>query len=242
MTQSIAKSTSTSKAIYVNEMFSKIAGKYDLLNNLMTFGLHKYWKTYAIKLALKENKNPKEALDMCCGTGDLALILNKYSPETNITCIDNCNEMLFLAKEKIKNKNIKNTNVIYQDSENLRFNSWSFDMITIGFGLRNLTSKEKCIQDIYSLLKPGGVLCCVDLGHSKNQLWKKIFFLYFFKIVPVLGQIFAQNKDAYNYLPNSLITWYSQDELKELILKNKFKTCYYENIFGGAVAVHIAVK
>ena len=228
----------------INEMFSRIAEKYDLLNNLMTFGLHKIWKEAAIKLALKEIKThkpegPQYALDLCSGTGDLALALSKLSPNTNICCIDNCIPMIDLLKTKIKNKRIS---LILGDSENLNIEKKPFDLISIGFGLRNLSNRILSLENIYKHLEDGGIFVCIDLGHINNYVWKKMFNIYFYKIVPFLGKVLTKDKDAYLYLPTSLESWYKQEELKDLILKTGFKKCFYKNIAGGAVAIHIAVK
>ena len=242
MTQTETKSIVVNKAMYVNQIFSKIAKKYDLLNNLMTFGMHKKWKEKTIKLALQANNHPEKALDLCSGTGDLGIILNQYSPLTKITCVDNCNEMLEIARTKITNQNLQNLSILLLDSEELPFNPKRFDLITIGFGLRNLVKKEICLENVYKLLTPGGVFACIDLGYPTNPIWGKIFYFYFFKIVPILGQIFANEKDAYTYLPTSLKTYYKQEELKELILKKGFQKCFYKNIFGGVVAIHVAIK
>ena len=244
MTKLTSSSTfiNTNKATYVNELFAKIADKYDLLNNLMTFGLHKKWKKETILLALEENKSPEYALDLCAGTCDLSITLNNLSPNTKITCIDNCNSMLEAGLHKIKSLKLKNIEVSLLDSENLPFKGSSYDLITIGFGLRNLDNKEKIIKDIFNLLKDNGVFACIDLGHPKNNVWRKIFFFYFFNIVPKLGQIFAQNKEAYSYLPNSLLNYYNQEELKKIILSKGFRKCYFKNILGGIVAIHIAIK
>ena len=240
MIETTTKSTIVDKSTYINQMFSSIAKKYDLLNNLMTCGLHKRWKTKAIKLALKENNTPSSALDLCCGTGDLAIILHKECPNIKIECVDNCSEMLEIAKERTKN--LKTISISLSDSENLTYKPSSFDLITIGFGLRNLVNKEKCIEDIYQLLTNNGVFMCIDLGHSSNYFWKKIFNGYFFNVIPKLGGIFAGNIEAYSYLPTSLTSWYKQEELKDLILKTGFKKCCFKNIMGGIVAIHIAVK
>ena len=240
MTQIMEKSTASDKALYVKEMFTEIAHRYDLLNNLMTFGLHNKWKEETIDLALKEAKSPKLALDLCAGTGDLAIILSKKYPSVKITCVDNCQEMIDVAK--YKTQSLKNIELLLMDSENLSFQAETFDLITVGFGLRNLANKEKCLMDIFKLLKPGGVLACIDLGYPTNYLWQKLYFLYFYNLIPRLGEIFAKNKNAYTYLPISLKTWYKQKELKDLILKTGFKKCYFKNVLGGAVAIHIAVK
>lgn len=244
MTTTTTKSTITNKASCINQMFNNIASKYDLLNNFMTFGNHIRWKEEAIKLALKEIKEPKEILDLCSGTGDLGIILNKLCPLTNITCIDNSNNMLDIAKSKIEKLNIKNIRLLLEDFENLSspLKSQSFDIVTIGFGLRNLINKEKCIIDIYDLLSKNGVFVCIDLGYPANLFWQKIYFIYFFKIVPILGKLFANDIDAYTYLPNSLVSWFKQDELNQILLTKGFRKSYYKNILGGVVAIHIAIK
>lgn len=242
MTKLQTKSTITNKGNYVNQLFGKIAKKYDLLNNLMTFGLHNKWKEKAIKLALMEISLPKEALDLCAGTCDLAIILSKFCPQLKITCVDNCKSMLEIGKNKIEKLNLSNISTHLANTEELPYKPSSFDMVTIGFGLRNLVQKEKLIEDVFTLLRNNGVFACIDLGHPENPFWKKIFFYYFFNVVPKLGQIFANDKEAYTYLPESLITYYRQDELKDLILKKGFKKCFYKNILGGAVAIHIAIR
>ena len=238
------KATLPNKAIYVNELFSKIAKKYDLLNSLMTFGFNYKWKEEAIKLALSEINNPTAALDICCGTCDLGIILSKTSSSINITCTDNCSKMLEIGRIKIEKLKLKNITLSLLDSEDLLsyFPKCSFDIVSIGFGLRNLVNKEKCIEDIYKLLHKNGVFVCIDLGHPTNYFWQKIFFYYFFKIVPTLGAIFAKNKEAYTYLPHSLVSWYTQEKLKNILLSKGFKKCYFKNILGGVVAIHIAIK
>ncbi len=232
------------KSIYVQKMFSNIASKYDLLNNLMTLSCHYKWKEETIKLALKENEYPNDVLDICTGTGDLAFILNKYclNPDVKIHCVDNCNEMLNIAKEKVQDLKISNITFESMDTENLTFKPNSFDMVTVGFGIRNLVNREKCIKNIFSLLRDKGVFACIDLGHPMNPIWKSIFNFYFYHLVPKLGELFARDKEAYTYLPNSLRSWYGQEEFKNLILSSGFSKCYFKNIFGGVIAIHIAVK
>ncbi len=240
MTQTIEKSRINDKATFVNKMFAQIAGKYDLLNDLMTFGLHKKWKEKAIDLALSEIKNPKTALDLCSGTADLALVLSNKAAELKITCVDNCVEMLDIAR--VKTKNLSNIEVLLMDSENMSFKSEIFDLACVGFGLRNLVNKKNFLKDVFDFLKPAGVFVCIDLGYPENILWQKIYFFYFYNLIPKLGELFAKNKGAYTYLPESLKTWYKQEELKDLILKTGFKRCYFKNLLGGAVAIHVAVK
>lgn len=242
MTQVGIKSTNTNKAAYINQMFNNIAPNYDLLNNLMTFGFHKKWKKEALKLALKEASDPKEALDLCSGTGDLAIILSKLIPSLNIICGDNSANMLDIAKQRIEKLGLKNISTSLIDCENLPFKASTFDLITIGFGLRNLINREKCIEDFYNILKTNGVFMSIDLGYPNNFFWQKMFFSYFFNIVPLLGQIFAKDKSAYSYLPDSLKSWYKQEELKSILLLKGFRKCYFKNILGGVVAIHIAVK
>lgn len=227
---------------YVQSMFRKIAGKYDLLNNLMTMGLHNKWKEQTIKLALKEKNDINNVIDLCSGTGDLALILKKLCPSLKIKCIDSCKEMLKIAEEKFKLKNYNNYEFLIEDIDNISLHNGTYDLITIGFGLRNLANKELCLEKAYNLLKSNGVFACIDLGHPTNILWKEVYYLFFFKIIPLLGHFFAKNKEAYTYLPNSLLSWYKQEELKNKLLSIGFRKVYYVNFLGGVVASHIAVK
>ena len=243
MTNTIAEQKNKSdKAEYINKMFNSIAPKYVLLNMLMTFGQHYKWKEDTVKLALIELSHPANALDICTGTGDIAIILNKYSPSTKITCLDNSTNMIELARTKIKKLNLANTTLETNNFETTDFKRDSVDLVTMGFGLRNLINKEKCLEKIFTLLKTNGVFACIDLGYPSNKLWEKIYFNYFYNIVPRLGTYFAKNKDAYTYLPDSLKDWFKQEELKSLLLKTGFKKCYFKNILGGIVAIHIAIK
>ena len=230
------------KPLYVKELFSAIAKKYDLLNTLMTFSLHNAWKTELVKLAMKEKSDIENVLDACSGTADIAIIINKYLPESKITCLDYCKEMLDVAAEKLARLNLNNIDLILSDLNSFAWTKHSFDLVTIGFGLRNIENREQALNKIYEMLKRNGIFACIDLGYPSNKFLEKIFFSYFFKTVPLLGQLFAQNKEAYSYLPNSLRQWYKQDDLKQLILKTGFKKCYYKNILGGVVAIHVAVK
>ena len=236
------KSKANASKEYINSMFNNIAKKYDLLNNLMTFGFHNKWKEETIKLSLMEIKDPRNALDLCSGTADIAIILNKYSPNTEIICMDNSQNMLEIANQKIKKYNIKNIELIVGDSENLSFIPNAFNLITIGFGLRNLINRDVFISNIYNLLDKNGVFACIDLGHPKNSFWKEIYYFYFYKIIPLLGYVFAKNKEAYTYLPESLKTWYEQEEFKDKLLSKGFKKCFYKDILGGVIAIHLAVK
>ncbi len=242
MTKTIIKSIEPNKAEFVNKMFARIAAKYDLLNNLMTLGFHKKWKENTIKMALSENMAPKNAIDLCCGSGDLAIILQQLSPKTLISCLDNCQEMINITNKKIIESRINNITANLADCENLTNSPSSIELITIGFGLRNLTNQEKCLSNIYRILTKGGVFACIDLGHPEKPICSRIYAFYFFKVIPLLGKYFARDKEAYTYLPTSLLSWYKQNELKELLLKTGFKKSYYKNIFGGIAAIHIAVK
>ncbi len=242
MTNTTIKSVESNKGEFVNKMFANIATKYDLLNNLMTLGMHCKWKESLIKYALTENNCPKIALDLCSGTGDLAILLHKYSPKTKIICIDNCIEMLNIASEKLKNKNISNIEVLNAGCENLNYSDSSIYLITIGFGLRNLQNKEQCIKTSYKSLKENGVFACLDISSPENKLWSKLYKSYFFKVIPQLGALFAKDKEAYTYLPESLLSWYKQSELLDILKKTGFKKSYYKNILGGVAAIHIGIK
>lgn len=228
------------------EMFSAISEKYDLLNNLMTFGMHKTWKEKSINLALKYlnncPNNCNNVLDFCCGTGDLTILLKKLKPQANIICSDLSKNMLELANSKFTKNRFNGIKIICENAEEIDHGKGIFDLAMVGFGLRNVNNKEKCLDAIYDSLRAGGVFMCIDLGHPINPIWNKIYSLLFNSITPILGMVFAKNKAAYTYLPESLNTWYKQDELRQLLLNKGFKECNVTNFLGGVVSTHIAIK
>lgn len=224
------------KEQFVYKLFSQLANNYDLMNNLMTGGLHILWKREACELALKNNSN--EILDLACGTGDMSFALNKISPEANIIGLDFCQEMLDIAIDKNTSEKIK---FIQGNALELNLPDNSFDSVIISYGLRNMSDYKKCLEEIYRVLKPTGKLVILDMSHP-NKLMNILSWPHRHIVIPVLGRIFAQDSDSYKYLVNSINIYLNQEELKDLLVNLGFREVNYKNFMGGVSALHTGVK
>ncbi|MDJ0625238.1 MAG: bifunctional demethylmenaquinone methyltransferase/2-methoxy-6-polyprenyl-1,4-benzoquinol methylase UbiE [Candidatus Caenarcaniphilales bacterium] len=221
---------------YVHAMFNDIAYKYDLMNDLMTFGLHRLWKQKVSKLLNVPNKGI--VLDLCCGTGDLTSIIVKQFPESEVIGIDFSEQMLEIADKRRKKSNVK---FIKGDISNLPFEDESIDGISISFGLRNVSNYRKCLKEIFRISKPNSRFVILDLSHPKG-LWDLLSKIYRFRIVPIIGNLIVGNKSAYEYLPNSIANYPNQEELCVMLKDSGWNEIEYFNIFGGVSAIHVAAK
>ncbi|MFH1288402.1 MAG: bifunctional demethylmenaquinone methyltransferase/2-methoxy-6-polyprenyl-1,4-benzoquinol methylase UbiE [bacterium] len=227
---------------YVRKMFDSIAPSYDLMNTVASFGIHHLWRKKAVKLAGVRPGNT--ALDICCGTGDFSIALARaVGSNGKVDGLDFSSEMIKKAKEKIKKTNFAKI-VSYQEgnAEQLPFSDNSFDFCTASCGIRNLTDLERGFAEMRRVIKHGGRVVCLDLGHPEIPIFRSIYTFYFFKIVPFLGRIVSNQKEAYTYLPHSLNTFPTQDKLKRLMEKVGLKEVRYWNLFGGVMAIHIGIK
>ncbi|MEW6087900.1 MAG: bifunctional demethylmenaquinone methyltransferase/2-methoxy-6-polyprenyl-1,4-benzoquinol methylase UbiE [bacterium] len=227
---------------YVRKMFNTIAPSYDLMNTVSSFGIHYMWRNKAVRLAgVKSGYN---VLDVCCGTGDFSIASAKaVGSAGKVTGLDFSSGMLKQAKEKIKGRPFEN-NISFQegDAEKLPFPDNKFDVATVGCGIRNLTSLEQGFSEMRRVVKPGGRVVCLDLGRPVIPIFQHIYIFYFFKVVPFLGQIVSNQREAYTYLPHSLHSFPGQEELKKIMEKVGLKDVRYWNLFGGAMAIHIGIK
>jgi demethylmenaquinone methyltransferase/2-methoxy-6-polyprenyl-1,4-benzoquinol methylase len=235
------------KESYIYNLFTRIAEKYDLINDVMTGSLHRSWKKTLVEhaaQALKDKTNTR-ILDLCTGTGDIADLWIADSRVSEIIAIDTCAPMLASGYKKLKKKyqgDPPKLKMLEADALELYYPHEHFDAVTISFGLRNVKDADKCLAEIYRVLKPGGYFACLDLGHPSipfiDWLYKKVFL----KMVPTLGASFAKDKDAYQYLIDSLNTWPSQKTLSEAMYDFGFKRSYYKNIMLGAIGLVVAEK
>ena len=222
----------------VNDVFDKASDKYDLMNNLMSFGVHKTWKKQLI-YSMKPKPN-KKLIDVACGTGDIAeLFLKATSGKSKVNCLDPNKKMIKFGKEKLKN---------YQDiswkigkAEKLPFKESSFDYYVISFGLRNTKNLNKALSEAYRVLKRGGRFFCLEFSKIQNS---NLDFIYknYSKIIPKIGKLIVGEKEPYEYLVKSIEDFINQDELKELMEKNGFQNCTYKNLSGGIVSIHSGWK
>ena len=222
----------------VQNVFDDVYDRYDLMNDLMSFGIHRLWKKNLLNM-MNPTSNSKLA-DVACGTGDIAkLFLNNFSKENSVTCVDPNKNMIKKGKQKLKN--FKNIDWIIASAEKLPLKNNSYDFYTISFGIRNTKNLTKVLKEAYRILKPGGRFFCLEFSKIQNQ---NLDFLYkkYSKLIPSLGKIILGKKEPYEYLIKSIESFVSQDELVNLMIKNGFKKCEYRNLSGGIVSIHSGWK
>tara|TARA_A100001035_G_C27747194_1_gene484606 strand:- start:597 stop:1301 length:705 start_codon:yes stop_codon:yes gene_type:complete len=222
----------------VKGVFDKVYDKYDLMNDVMSLGIHKTWKKNLINM-MNPTTN-QNLIDVACGTGDIAkLFLNSVNFNSHITCVDPNKGMIEKGKEKLKK--FKNLKWIISSAENLPINNNKFDFYTISFGLRNTKNLNKTIKEAYRVLKPGGRFLCLEFSKIHNSSLDLIYKTYS-KFIPVIGKIIVGEKEPYEYLIRSIENFVNQDELIDLMRKNNFSKCSYRNLSGGIVSIHSGWK
>lgn len=215
----------------IHIMFNTVSRKYDLMNNIMSFGTHHYVKYKSIKcLNIKPHDN---VVDLCCGTGDLARIIKRIQPDACVTGIDFSEEMLKKAKNK---KSIGKISYMQGDVTNLPYEDNSFDIVTMGFGLRNIANAEKAVEEVYRILKPNGSFLHLDFGR-KNFLSK-----IYDKITPILAKIFTENSVSYKYLIKSKKEFLSPEDLIKDFESKGFKLKKRCDYIFGVISAQIMYK
>ncbi|HJD66003.1 MAG TPA: bifunctional demethylmenaquinone methyltransferase/2-methoxy-6-polyprenyl-1,4-benzoquinol methylase UbiE [Rickettsia endosymbiont of Bembidion nr. Transversale] len=228
----------------VNNIFSNVADKYDLMNDLMSFGMHRLWKDEFIRQIPNLNSN---ILDVASGSGDIALKLAKKAKDRgsniSLTLSDINEEMLRQAKKKSIDLNLfQNLKFTVASAEELPFPDNSFDYYTIAFGIRNVPDINKALKEAYRVLKPMGKFICLEFSKVKESLLQDFYKFYSFNVIPKIGQIITGNKEAYDYLVESIDLFPSQDEFRIMIKEAGFEEINYKNLSGGIVAIHSAYK
>ena len=218
----------------VQNVFDKVYDRYDLMNDFMSFGIHRLWKKNLLNMMNASHHH--KLIDVACGTGDIAnLFLNHVNKLSEITCVDPNKGMIDKGREKLsKYKNIK---WIIAPAEKLPFKDNTFDFYTISFGLRNTKNLDKSLIEAYRVLKPGGRFLCLEFSKIQNPGLEFIYKNYS-KIIPSIGKLVVGEKEPYEYLIQSIENFVNQDELIELMKKNYFKKCTYRNLSGGIVSLH----
>jgi demethylmenaquinone methyltransferase/2-methoxy-6-polyprenyl-1,4-benzoquinol methylase len=229
------------RAAKVNDLFAAIARRYDLLNDLQSFGLHRRWKRRVAALAAAAPG--ARALDLCCGTGDIAFVLARRGAET--TGLDFSPQMLEVAESRrLKNSKLKTQNLkfIQGDAQQLPFPGSSFDIVTVGYGLRNLASWERGLDEMFRVARPGARLIVLDFGKPLNALWRKIYFTHLKLSVPLIGWLFCGNAQAYAYILESLKHYPAQLAVAEKMRALKLANVRVINLLGGAMAINYGEK
>ena len=222
----------------VSKIFRDVFDKYDLMNDLMSLGIHRLWKKEFI-YCLNPQKDTK-LIDVASGTGDIAkLYLEKINFAGFAYCLDENKEMLEINKKKFKNKST--VKWFCNNAEKLPFKNNTFDYYTISFGIRNIENINIALKEAYRVLKPGGRFLCLEFSKVKNEIINKIYKSYS-KSIPKIGKIVVGKTEPYEYLINSIDKFYNQEKLIELIKKNKFDNVTYRNLSSGIVAIHSGWK
>ena len=230
------------KATKVADVFRSVAGKYDLMNDLMSVGIHRLWKRYAVNLS--GVRAGQSVLDVAGGTGDLTLKFSKIVGEKGKVVLLDINEsMLKIGRDKLIDAACSNE-VFYTlgDAQNLPFPDNTFDCITIAFGLRNVTDKEMALRSMYRILKSGGRLLILEFSEPSSAFLKKTYDFYAFKLLPKIGKFVANDSQSYQYLAESIRMHPDQTTLKNMMVQANFSDTEYYNMTGGIVCLHRGFK
>jgi len=222
----------------VREVFDSVADRYDLMNDLMSFGIHRLWKRYLV--GSSGVRPGAQVLDLAGGTGDIARLLRKQTgSQGNVVLGDINNAMLRRGRARLEDSGvIDGLEYVQCDAEQLPFPDGSFDLITVGFGLRNVTHKDAALRSMFRILKPGGRLLVLEFSKLRIAPLRPIYDLYSFKVLPRLGSVVAKDPESYKYLAESIRKQPDQDELKTMFEQAGFERCSYRNLSGGVVAIH----
>src|SRR5688572_21029158 len=226
----------------VGEVFSSVAGKYDLMNDLMSLGVHRVWKRYFVATA--QVKPGDRVLDLAGGTGDIALLLRDRVGDTGSIVLGDINgAMLRVGRDRMTDMGkVGGFEYVQMNAEKLPFPDGTFDLVTIAFGLRNVTEKEAALREMNRVLKVGGQARVLEFSEVKADWFKPIYDFHSFKVLPRLGKLFANDADSYQYLAESIRKHPPQDELKAMMQAAGFARCSYKNLSAGIVAIHTGYR
>jgi demethylmenaquinone methyltransferase/2-methoxy-6-polyprenyl-1,4-benzoquinol methylase len=230
------------KASRVREVFDSVADRYDLMNDLMSLGIHRLWKRQAV--ALSGVRRGQQVLDLAAGTGDLAArFAGLVGPDGQVVLSDINAAMLQRGRGRLTDQGLAgNLEYVQADAERLPFDEDRFDCATIGFGLRNVTHKERALGSIFRVLRPGGRLLVLEFSHPTVKPLKMAYDLYSFQVLPRLGRLVTGDEASYRYLAESIRMHPDQETLKAMMEAVGFERCEYFNLTGGIVAIHRGYK
>ena len=229
------------KADLVGDVFDSVSQNYDLMNDLMSFGIHRLWKKIAVETSgLRDNF---KVLDLAGGTGDMVkLMRSKVSNQGSIILSDINWSMLKKGRNRLIDQGIEDVQIAQIDAQHLPFKENTFDLVTIAFGLRNVANKQAALESILSSLKPGGKLMVLEFSRPTNEIFRELYDLFSFEVIPKIGEFVAQSEDSYRYLAESIRMHPPQEELKNLMESAGFSNCNFDNLTNGIVAIHSGKK
>ena len=233
---------SKNKASYVAGVFNSVAKKYDIMNDIMSGGVHRIWKHITVEIS--RVKPGQKVLDVAGGTGDLAAkFAKRVGPSGHVVLSDINQSMLDVGRDRLIDKGlVKNISYVLADAQTLPFQDDSFDIVSIGFGLRNVTDKDRALISMRRVLRPGGKLLILEFSKPYSDIISKLYDEYSFKIIPKLGKLFANDEGSYKYLAESIRVHPDQETLKQMVQKAGLLNVEYINMSGGIAAVHMGIK
>ncbi|HEX7080926.1 MAG TPA: bifunctional demethylmenaquinone methyltransferase/2-methoxy-6-polyprenyl-1,4-benzoquinol methylase UbiE [Gammaproteobacteria bacterium] len=232
----------SAKKARVRAVFDSVAPRYDLMNDVMSAGLHRWWKAFTIaRTGLRPGQS---ALDVAAGSGDLALgLARRVGPTGRVVVTDVNRTMLELGRDRLIDAGVgRNASFVQADAEALPFAAGRFHCVTIGFGLRNVTDKEAALAELYRVLKPGGRLLVLEFSKPRLGPLEPLYDLYSFQVLPRLGQWLAGDAASYRYLAESIRRHPDQEALQRMMERRGFERCRYHNLSAGIVALHVGFK
>lgn len=226
----------------VADVFHSVAGKYDLMNDLMSLGVHRLWKRYTIEMS--GVRHGQRVLDIAGGTGDLAAKFSAIVGDAGEVVLSDINSsMLEVGRSRLIDRGITgNVRYVQANAELLPFPDNHFDCITIAFGLRNVTDKAKALRSMQRILKPGGRVLVLEFSKPTSETFSKIYDLYSFQVLPRIGSLVANDSESYRYLAESIRMHPDQESLKQMMQQAGLEQCDYFNLTGGIVALHRGFK
>ncbi|MEH6383906.1 MAG: bifunctional demethylmenaquinone methyltransferase/2-methoxy-6-polyprenyl-1,4-benzoquinol methylase UbiE [Colwellia sp.] len=237
--QTVDKNEKESK---VASVFHSVAAQYDVMNDLMSFGIHRLWKRFTIDASGVRPGN--KVLDLAGGTGDLTAKFSQLvGRKGKVILADINSSMLNVGRDKLRDKGlVQNIEYVQANAQYLPFEDNTFDIVTIAFGLRNVTDKDMALRSIYRVLKPGGRLLVLEFSKPEHELISKAYDFYSFNILPKMGELVAKDGDSYQYLAESIRMHPDQDTLKDMMDSAGFEQTSFKNLTGGVVALHKGYK
>lgn len=227
------------KASQVRGMFDAIAGRYDLLNSVLSFGVDELWRREAVRIAAEGE--PEKILDVATGTADLAIALKKAIPKAEVVGVDFAEEMLQMGRAKVERRSMT-LPLLQGDGQNLTYSDNSFDLITIAYGIRNFSDRQRGLAECYRVLKPGGRLLVLEFPPPPKGLFGRLFRLYFLKITPYIAGLVSGRRDAYAYLGESVLNFPGPETFAAMMQQAGFVKIRFKLQTFGVSALHLATK
>jgi len=226
----------------VQEVFNNVANDYDLMNDFMSFGLHRRWKKEFVNLIKIDNNKETKILDLAGGTGDIAKRIIKNHSNATIKIVDKNFMMLKESNTKDKLLKSKQIDLICGDGENIPLNDSSVDVITLSFGIRNMTDRKKCLEECYRVLKPEGVFLCMEFSMPENYTLRNLYDAWSFFVIPKLGKLITKSEDSYKYLIESIRTFPKPSEFINILEEVNFKRTSIRQLSGNIVCIYKSRK